>query len=72
MFPPIVITLPLFPVVNWLGLNDTHLILILLYATFFVSLSTWIMKAGIDQIPRELEEAARSTARRSGADRCAS
>lgn len=59
MLPPIVITLPLFPVVNILGLNDTHLILILLYATFFVSLNTWIMKAFIDQIPRELEDAAR-------------
>ena len=40
LFPPIVITLPLFPMVNWLELNDTHLILILLYATFFVSLGT--------------------------------
>jgi multiple sugar transport system permease protein len=59
MFPPIVITLPLFPVVNALGLQDTHLILILLYASFYISLSTWIMKAFIDQIPKELEEAAR-------------
>lgn len=58
MFPPIVTTLPLFPAMNALGLMDTHLLLILLYATFFVSLSTWIMKAFIDQIPRELEEAA--------------
>jgi multiple sugar transport system permease protein len=58
MVPPIVVTLPLFPVVNWLRLNDTHLVLILLYATFFVSLNTWIMKAFIDQIPVELEEAA--------------
>ncbi len=58
MLPPIIITLPLFPVVNEFGLNDTYVILILLYATFFVSLSTWIMKAFIDDIPRELEEAA--------------
>src|SRR5918999_169947 len=49
MFPPIVITLPLFPVVTWIGLEDTHLILILLYATFFVSLGSWIMKAFVDQ-----------------------
>jgi len=59
MFPPIVITLPLFPAVNALALNDSYTILILLYAAFFVSLSTWIVKAGIDQLPRELEEAAR-------------
>lgn len=58
MLPPIIITLPLFPVVNWLRLNDTHLLLILLYTTFFVSLSTWIMRAFIKQIPFELEEAA--------------
>ena len=58
MFPPIVITLPLFPVVNWLGVMDTHGLLIVLYASFFVSLGTWIMKTFIDQIPHELEEAA--------------
>ena len=58
LIPPIVITLPLFPVVNWLGLNDTHLILIVLYATFFVSLGTMVMRTFIDQIPRELDEAA--------------
>jgi multiple sugar transport system permease protein len=58
MLPPIVVTLPLFPIVNWLRLNDTHLVLIILYATFFVSLNTWIMKAFIDQIPKELDESA--------------
>ena len=58
MVPPIVITLPLFPVINRLGLNDTHFVLIVLYATFFVSLNTWIMKAFMDQIPREMDEAA--------------
>jgi multiple sugar transport system permease protein len=58
LIPPIVITLPLFPVVNALGLNDTHLVLIILYATFFVSLGTLVMRTFIDQIPRELDEAA--------------
>jgi len=58
MFPPIIITLPLFPVVNLLGMSDTHFLLILLYSSFFVSLGTWIMRAFIEQIPRELEEAA--------------
>jgi multiple sugar transport system permease protein len=58
MLPPIIVTLPLFPVVNWLGLSDTHIVLIVIYASFFVSLATWIMKAFIDQIPVELEEAA--------------
>ncbi len=58
MLPPVVVTIPLFPVVNQFRLNDTHALLIVLYAAFFVSLSTWILKTFIDQIPRELEEAA--------------
>jgi multiple sugar transport system permease protein len=58
LIPPIVVTLPLFPIVNWLGLNDTHLILIILYATFFVSLGAVLMQTFIDQVPRELDEAA--------------
>ena len=58
LMPPIVITLPLFPAVNWLRLNDTAAVLIVLYTAFFVSLGGWIMKTFIDQIPRELEEAA--------------
>jgi multiple sugar transport system permease protein len=58
LLPPIVTTLPLFPIVNALGLNDTHAVLILLYAAFFVSLGTMVMRTFIDQIPRELDEAA--------------
>ena len=58
LIPPIVVTLPLFPIVNAIGLNDTHLVLIVLYATFFVSLGTVLMRTFIDQIPRELDEAA--------------
>jgi multiple sugar transport system permease protein len=58
LIPPIVVTLPLFPIVNALNLNDTHIVLMVLYATFFVSLGTVLMRTFIDQIPRELDEAA--------------
>jgi multiple sugar transport system permease protein len=58
LIPPIVVTLPLFPIINAIGLNDTHVVLIVLYATFFVSLGTVLMRTFIDQIPRELDEAA--------------
>ncbi len=58
MLPPIIITIPLFPAVNALALNDTHLLLVLLYAAFYVSIATWIMRAFIAALPRELEEAA--------------
>ncbi len=58
MLPPIIIVIPLFPAVNALGLNDTHTLLVLLYAAFYVSIATWIMRAFIAALPRELEEAA--------------
>jgi multiple sugar transport system permease protein len=58
LIPPIVCTLPLFPVANALGLQDTHALLAVLYATFFVSLGSFVMRAFFDQIPRELDEAA--------------
>jgi multiple sugar transport system permease protein len=58
LLPPIVLTLPLFPAINWLLLNDTRSVLVLLYCAFFLSLGSWIMKTFIDQLPRELEEAA--------------
>lgn len=58
LMPPIVLTLPLFPIVNYMRINDTHILLILLYAAFMVSLCTLVMRTVIDQIPRELDEAA--------------
>jgi multiple sugar transport system permease protein len=57
LLPPLVITIPLFPWVNQFGLADSHLILILLYATFWIPLNVLIMKEFIDQIPRDLDEA---------------
>lgn len=58
MLPPIIITVPLFPVVNRLGLNDTHLLLMLLYTAFYISLGTVITRTFVDQVPKQLDEAA--------------
>ncbi len=58
MLPPIIITVPLFPILNALRLNDTHTLLVLLYAAFYVSLGTWIMRGFVAKLPIELEEAA--------------
>ena len=58
MLPPIIVTVPLFPVLNALRLNDTHVLLVLLYAAFYVSLGTWIMRAFVARLPIELEDAA--------------
>jgi multiple sugar transport system permease protein len=41
-----------------LGLQNTHLGLMLLYASFNLSLAVWLMKGFIDEIPRAFEEAA--------------
>ncbi len=58
MYPPIVLTVPLFPVFSAVGLVDNLLALILLYSALFVSLCTWLMKVYMDEVPVELEEAA--------------
>ncbi len=58
MLPPVVVTIPLFLMYRFFGLNDTRVGLILLYTTFNVSFATWVMKGFIDEIPTEYEEAA--------------
>ncbi|GAB4538022.1 MAG: carbohydrate ABC transporter permease [Anaerolineae bacterium] len=58
MLPPVVVTIPLFLMYRQLGLHDTHLGMILLYTVFNLSLSVWLLKGFIDEIPREYEEAA--------------
>lgn len=58
MLPPLVVTVPLFPLFNSVGLDDSRTGLILVYAAFELSLSVLLLKALIDNIPVELEEAA--------------
>ncbi len=58
MLPAVVVTIPLFLMFRQLGLHDTHIGLILLYTVFNLSLSVWLLKGFIDEIPREYEEAA--------------
>jgi multiple sugar transport system permease protein len=58
MFPPVAIAVPVFLMYRELGLSDTHLGMIVLYTAVNLSLSVWILKGFIDEIPREYEEAA--------------
>jgi multiple sugar transport system permease protein len=58
MLPPVVVTIPIFLMYRTLGLFDTHIGMILLYTVFNLSLSVWLLKGFIDEIPREYEEAA--------------
>lgn len=58
MMPPIAVAIPIFLMFRSLGLSDTHAGMILLYTAVNLSLSVWLLKGFIDEIPREYEEAA--------------
>jgi len=58
MFPPIIITIPLYPIIYTIGLMDNHIVLIALYSAFYLSIVAWILKGFLDNIPPELEESA--------------
>jgi multiple sugar transport system permease protein len=58
MMPPIAVAIPIFLMYRELGLSDTALGMILLYTAVNLSLSVWLLKGFIDEIPREYEEAA--------------
>ena len=59
MFPAVVFLMPLFLLMRWLGLVNTHASLILTYLTFGLPLSIWLLKGFYDNIPIQLEQAAR-------------
>jgi multiple sugar transport system permease protein len=58
MMPPIAVAIPIFLMYRELGLSDTAAGMILLYTAVNLSLSVWLLKGFIDEIPREYEEAA--------------
>jgi multiple sugar transport system permease protein len=59
MLPPIAILVPLFALFNKAGLANTRLALVIAYTTFSLPLIVWIMRGFFDDLPHELEEAAR-------------
>ncbi|MFT4038658.1 MAG: carbohydrate ABC transporter permease [Thermomicrobiales bacterium] len=59
MFPVVVFLIPLFILMKNLRLIDTYWSLILTYLTFGLPLSIWLLKGFYDNIPPELERAAR-------------
>lgn len=58
MFPGVVMLVPLYILLDEMGLLDSILGLSLVYATTAVPFCTWNLKGYFDTIPRELEEAA--------------
>ncbi|HVY49944.1 MAG TPA: carbohydrate ABC transporter permease [Devosia sp.] len=59
MFPAVIFLMPLFLLMRWLGLVNSHGSLILTYLTFGLPLSIWLLKGFYDNIPIQLEQAAR-------------
>ena len=59
MFPGVVMAIPLYILLDEMGLLDSLLGLSLVYATTAIPFCTWNMKGFFDTIPVELEEAAR-------------
>jgi len=59
MLSPVVLLLPLYSLVERLGLADTHTGLVLTYAAIQVPFTAWVLKNFLDAIPPALFEAAR-------------
>jgi multiple sugar transport system permease protein len=58
LVPPTLLFLPLARVVSEIGLQDRLLALIVVYPSFTVPFSTWLLMGFFKTIPRELEDAA--------------
>lgn len=65
MLSPVVLLVPIYGLVQKLGLVDTHAGLVLVYASLQVPFTIWLMKAFFDALPPALFDAARVD----GADR---
>ncbi|HKQ99644.1 MAG TPA: carbohydrate ABC transporter permease [Pyrinomonadaceae bacterium] len=59
MFPPIVTAVPLFLLMSDLNLLDTLASLVIVYTAFNLPFVVWMMRGFFNEIPREMEEAAR-------------
>ncbi len=58
MFAPIMIVVPFYILMRQAGLTNSHLGLVLAYATFSLPFSMWLLRSFFQSIPLELEEAA--------------
>jgi multiple sugar transport system permease protein len=58
VIPQTILVVPLYQVVNALGLDDNLLALLLIYPTMALPFCVWILSAYFQQLPREIEDAA--------------
>jgi len=59
MVSPVILLVPIYRVIERLGLIDTRAGLILVYAAMQVPFTVWVLKNFFDAVPRSLFEAAR-------------
>lgn len=58
MFPPAAIAVPFVVVFAAVGLIDSYVGLVLVYVAVTLPFSTWMLKSFVEDVPREIEEAA--------------
>lgn len=58
MLPPIAVVVPIFLILQQVGLINKHLGLILVYTAFDLPFVVWMMRSFFQEIPLDLEEAA--------------
>ncbi len=58
MFAPIMVVIPFFILAKKIGIENTHLALVLSFTSFCLPFTLWMMRAFFMTIPLELEEAA--------------
>ncbi len=58
IFPGVVMMVPLYIILDNLGLLNSHVGLALVYCTTAIPFCTWTLKGYLDTVPKELEEAA--------------
>lgn len=59
MAPPVAFLIPYFILMTNVGLSGTYLSMVLVLQTLTIPFSVWLMKSFIDEVPVEIEEAAR-------------
>jgi len=59
LIPPTLLFIPLSKVVSFLGLQDSLWSIIIVYPTFTIPFSTWLLMGFFKSIPRDLEDAAK-------------
>jgi multiple sugar transport system permease protein len=59
MAPPVAFLIPYFVLMTRIGLSGTYLSMVLVLQTITIPFSVWLLKSFVDEVPVDLEEAAR-------------